>query len=39
MKAKDAYVEIVDYTFSHVRQALSDSYNTRNSKGGKQEFI
>ena len=38
MKAKDAYVEIVDYTFSHVHQELSDSYNTRNSKGGKQEF-
>ena len=37
-KAKDAYVEVIDYTFSHVRQELSDSYNTRNSKGGKQEF-
>ena len=38
MKAKDAYVEVIDYTFSKVRQELSDSYNTRNSKGGKQEF-
>ena len=26
-KAKDAYVEVIDYTFSHVRQELSDSYS------------